>query len=282
MTGGLAGAGAALAVGYAWYHFSGAKTAVNTAKEAQSYITYAKDTLKVQFQEKTPDTNQALQTLKDASLKYASFIPGGRGYVESAFNDLETIRQKHGSEVDNIVRDAYEELRDASKKGLSLDTASETTSILSKHFERLLSLAGDAGEEILNNHPELKQKLGGSTEQLKQLADRVGPEAKKQVDETWQQIREVVQQGLTIDSAYKVQSLVQEKMEKIRKMGEEAFNQGFEQLKPMLDKASPQVRKVVEENMDALKQGNVSQGIEQVRKAISSGNTDQLQSYIQQ
>ena len=79
------------------------------------------------------------------------------------------------------------------KKGLSLETASETYNILSKHLQRLLSLAEDAAQEILNNHPQLKEKLGGSAEQLKQLGHQIGPEAKKQIDETWSEVREIVQ-----------------------------------------------------------------------------------------
>lgn len=281
LTGGLAGGGAALVITYAWYSLSGAKSAVQTAKEAQGYINSAKDSLKVQFQDKTPDTNQAIETLKQTALKYAGWVPGGKAYVDSAFRDLESVRQKHGTEVDNIVSETYEELRDVSKKGFNLDTASETYNVLSKQFERLLSLAGDASEDILNNHPELKQKVGGSADQLKQLGQRLGPEAKKEVDETWKQVREVVQGGLTIDSADKIRRMIQEKTQKLREMGEQAFNQGFEQLKPMLEK-NPQVKKLVEENMETLKQGNVGEGIEKVKNAISSGSTEQLESYFQQ
>ena len=181
VTGGLVGGTVALAVAYGWYQFSGAKSALQTAKQAKSYIDSGVDSFKVKFEEKTPDTNQAIQTLKETAQKYASFVPGGRGYVDSAFNDLESIRQKHGGEVDQIVSETYSELRDASKKGMSMETAGEIWNILTKRIEQLSSLAGDAAEDILEHHPKLKEQLGGSTEQLKQLGQRVGPEAKKQV-----------------------------------------------------------------------------------------------------
>lgn len=275
------GGTAALAVVYGWYHFSGAKTAVQTAKQAQGYVDKAIDSMKVQFKEKTPGTDDALQTLREAANKYASFIPGGRQYVDQGFKDLDSIRQKHGGEVDQIVSEAYEELRNLSSKGLSMDTAGDTVNVLSKHMQRLLSLAGDAAEDILNNHPQLKEKVGGSADQLKQLGERLGPEAKKQVDETWSQVQDIVKTGLQFDNIEKIRKLVTDKKEQLQKMGEQAFNQGFEQLKPMLEK-NPQIKKLVEENMDALKQGNISETVERVRQAITSGNAGDLEQYINQ
>ena len=281
LTGGLAGGGAALLVTYAWYHFSGTKSAVQTAKQAKKYIDSATDTMKVKLEETTPDTNQAIQTLRETANKYASFVPGGRDYVDTAFKDLETVRQKHGGEVDKIVREAYGELRDVSKKGLSLETASDTWNVLSKHIERLASLAGDAGEDILNNHPQLKEKLGGSADQLKQLGERFGPEAKKQVDETWKEINDIAQKGMQSDTVERVWKLVQDKTKKIKQLQEQAFNQGWEQIKPMLDK-NPKVKQLVEENMEMLKQGNVSEAVSKVSNAVSTGNTQDLENFMQQ
>ena len=270
-----------MGVGYAFYHFSGAKSAVQSASQAKGYFDNATDSLKVKFDEKTPDTNQAIQTLRETANKYASFIPGGRGYVDSAFNDLESIRKKHGDEVDKIVSEAYGELRDVSKKGVSMDSARDTYNVLAKHVERLFSLAGDASEDIMNNHPELKQKLGGSTDQLKQLGERLGPEAKKQVDETWKEINDILQQGMRADTVMRVWTLVQEKTQQLSKMGEQAFNQGYEQIKPMLEK-NPQVKKLVEDNMDTLKKGNMAEVVNQVKSAVSSGSTQDLEKYLQQ
>ena len=281
VAGGLAGASGAALVGYAWYHFSGTKSAVQTAQSAKGYIDQVTSSFKVKFEDKTPDTNQAIQTLRDTANKYASFIPGGRGYVDSAFDDLDAIRKKHGGEVDQIVSEAYSDLRDVSNKGLSLDAAGETWSVLSKHIERLASLAGDAAEDIMNNHPELKEKLGGSTDQLKQLGERLGPEAKKQVNETWDQVNDIVKQGLSFGSIEKIRQLITDKTKQLRKMSEEAFNQGFEQIKPMLEK-NPQAKKLVEENMDHLKQGNVSEVVKAVQSAVSSGSTQDLEKYINQ
>lgn len=283
ITGGLVGGAAAIAVAYGYYHLSGAKSAVQYAKTAKSYIDSGTSSLKVKFDEKTPDdTNQAIQTLKETAQKYASFVPGGRGYVDSAFDDLESIRKKHSNEVDQIVRDTYGELRDASKKGsMDLETAGSVWSILSKRIEQLLDLGGDAAEDILNNHPELKKKLGGSSDQLKQLGQKYGPEARKQVDETWSQINDLLKSGLSVDTANKARRLIEEKIKQIREMGEKAFDQGFDQVKPLLEK-NPQVKEFVEKNLQTLKQsGNITEAVDQVKNAISSGSTKDLEKYVQ-
>ena len=80
ITGGLVGGGVALGVTYAWYHISGARSTLQTAKQAKGYLDQATSSLKVKFDEKTPDdTNEAIKTLHDAANKYAGFVPGGKG-----------------------------------------------------------------------------------------------------------------------------------------------------------------------------------------------------------
>ena len=206
------------------------RSAVQTAQNTQSYIDSATSSLKVQFEDKTPDANTALSTLKEAAQKYASFIPGARQYVDSAFKDLESIKQKHGEEVDKVVNEAYGELRDVSKKGMNFEAATEMYSILSKHMETLFNLASDAGEDILNNHPELKEKLGGSTDQLKQLGEKYGPKARQQIDETWKQVQDIINTGLNPSNIEKIRSLVQDKMKEIRRMGEEVYKDGKQEV----------------------------------------------------
>lgn len=282
ITGGLVGGGVALGITYAWYHFSGAKTTLQTAKQAKGYLDSATSSLKVKFEEKTPDdTNEAIKTLHDAANRYAGFVPGGKGYVDAAFNDLEMIRKHHGNEVDQVVKEAYAELRDVTKKGMNLDAANEAYNVLSKHLQRLLELSRDAAQDILENHPQLKEKLGGSAEQLKQLGDRVGPEAKKEIDDAWQQVNDIVNAGLSGQAVNQARKLLQDKTEKIRQMGDKAFNQAYQQLQPMLEK-NPQIKQFVEQNLETLKQGNISETMQKVSAAVTNGNTSDLENYLQQ
>lgn len=65
LTGGLAGGAAALITVYAWYSLSGTKTAVQGAKQTKAYVDSTIDSLKVKWEENTPDTDTALKTLRD-------------------------------------------------------------------------------------------------------------------------------------------------------------------------------------------------------------------------
>ena len=71
-------------------------------------------------------------------------------------------------------------------------------------MKRILDLAGDAASNIMNNHSELKSKVGGSLDQLKQIGEQYGPEAKKQVDQTWDQIESILNNGTSVEIADKL------------------------------------------------------------------------------
>lgn len=276
IVGGLVGGGLVFAGGYAYYHFSGAKTMVNTARETKAYF----DKATKKLSEATPEPNEALQWLRQTATSYAAFIPGAKGYVNTAFDDLDAIHQKHGTEMDKIVKEAYEEIKGITKdKGMSLETAEQVWEALQKHLKRIGDLAGDAAQDILNNHPEIKAKVGGSIDQLKSMGDKYGPEAKKQVDQTWEQIQNIVKSGVSMESANKIRSLIEEKIEFIKKMGDEAWKKGLKEAKPYLDK-SPKVKELIEKNADSLKQGNVAELWQKIKDSVESGNTESIESYI--
>jgi len=273
--GGIAGAMITLAGFYGWYHFSGAKTLVKTAKQTESYFKSAQQKLK----ESTPEPNQAIDWLRQTANSYAAVIPGASAYVNTAFDDLDTIRAKHGDEVDRIVREAYNELKEVSSKGMNVQTAQQAWDVMQKHIKRIMDLAGDAAGDILNNHPDLKQKVGGNIDQLKELGDKYGPEAKKQVNETWDQIRDIMNSGISSDTANKIRKLVQEKTEQIKSLGDEAWKKGMEQAQPYLEK-NPKLKELVEQNSDALKSGNFQELYGKIKQAVESGDTKDIENYI--
>jgi hypothetical protein len=49
--------------------------------------------------------------------------PWGKSYVDSAFNDLDKIEQKHQDEVNKIVSNAYSGIMETTKSELSVVTA---------------------------------------------------------------------------------------------------------------------------------------------------------------
>ncbi|TVY88575.1 hypothetical protein LAWI1_G006277 [Lachnellula willkommii] len=277
LVGGLAGGALVFAAGYSYYHFSGAKSIVNAASATKSKF----KSLTNSVSESAPEPNEALKWLRSTATSYAAFIPGGKSYVDTAFKDLDAVQEKHGPEVEKIVAKAYGDLKEVSKNGLSMETVTKSWEVLEKAVTDLGALAGDAAEQILDNHPQIKEKVGGNIKQLKEMADSYGPEAKKEMEEMWGQIGDVIKGGVSVGSVEKIRKMVQEKVEKVKKLGDEAWKKGLEQAQPYLEK-NPEVKKIVEENADALKQGNVSQVFEKVKDAVSSGNTDELKKYVQQ
>lgn len=276
---GVAGGLATATVLYGVYHFSAAgkaSRAVNqTYKEANTKYQQAAQ----KIQQNTPSADETIDYIKNFCYSYVAWVPGGRQYVDMAFKDVETIRQNHREEADKLLNDAYKQFQDLSKSGLSMETASKATEVLADLSKKLGNLAGDAFTDVIDNHPQLKEKFGGSLDQLKQMGDQYGPEAKKQVDETWKQVRDVLAGGLTVANFDKVRQLVQEKVEQVKKLGDEAWKKGLEQAKPYLDK-NPKVKELIENNADALKSGNAKELFEKVKKAVESGDTKDIEGYV--
>ncbi|RHZ44850.1 uncharacterized protein CDV56_103101 [Aspergillus thermomutatus] len=276
LIGGIAGGAVTFAAGYTWYHFSGAKKLIQTANQTQEYYNQAKKTVA----QKTPDPDEAFGWLRDTAKSYASWIPGAKPYVDRAFDDLEEIKRKHGKEFDDIVGNAYKELREATKKGsLDMNTAVKIRDILQEHFKRLYELAGDSAGDILDNHPDIKKKVGGSLDQLKEMGNAYGPQAKEEVDRTWQQVKDIVSSGVNSKTVEKIQRLAQEKREKLQKFGDEAWQRGMEEVKPYLER-NPKAKELVEKNSDALKKGNFGELWGIIKESSSSGNLGDLEGYI--
>jgi hypothetical protein len=274
--GAVSGAAAAVAVGYIFYRTSGARDVVQATKTTKAYVNQATQKIK----ETTPEPNEALAWLRNAAQSYAAFIPGAKQYVDSAFDDLDAVREKHGDEVDNIVREAYGEMRTVLSNGdVSLVTAHKTWDVLTKHMSRIADLAGDSAQQIMDNHPQLKEKVGGNWDKLKEYGDKYGPKAKEEVDRTWKQVGDVVKTGVSPANIEKIKSIVQEKVDKLKKLGDEAWDKGMEQAKPYLDK-NPKVKELVEQNADALKGGDVQQLYNRIKKAVENGDTGDLEGYV--
>lgn len=261
--------------GYGYYYYSGAKTIVDSASSTKSQI----QQLTQKIQSQAPAPNEALKWLRSTASSYAAFIPGAKPYVDTAFDDLDKVHAKHSDEVEKIVQKAYQDLKAATKSGMTVETASKSWAIIESTIKELGELAADSATDILDNHPEIKEKFGGNLDQLKSMADNGGEAAKKELETTYNQIKDVIAGGVGVGTIAKIKSLIQEKTEKIQKLGDEAWKQGLEQAKPYFDK-NPEIKKIVEENADALKKGNVGELWENVKEAASSGNTDKLQEYV--
>lgn len=273
LTGGLVGGSAVFLLGYVWYQFSGLPYIAQTASQTKKYY----DSVTKKIQEKAPEPNEALQWLRETVTSYTRVIPGASQYVDTAFNDIDKVREKHSGEVDQIVRETYNDLKDVTKKGVSFDTVTQAWEILQHAMTRIASLSGSAAQDILDNHPYVKSQVGPQVQQLQQMRDQYGPEAQQMIDETWKQVQDILKGGLTFQTVARIQQLVQEKTEQVKKYGDQAWQKGLEQVKPMLDK-NPQLKELVENNKSSLLQGDLSQLWEKVK----SGNVDDLKSFVEQ
>ncbi len=276
---GVAGGTASALLLYGIYYLSPAgktqRTINKTAKQASDkYRAAAK-----KLEESTPTTDQAIDSIKQFAYSYLGWIPGGRAYVDAAFQDVETIRQNNGDEADAIVNDAYKQLRDVAKAGLSLEALSKLYDVIGDISMKLAGLGKDAWTDLLDNHPELKEKLGGSIDELKQLGEQCGPEAKKQVKEVWDQLQNITKDGFSAGNLDKARKLLSEKVQKIQQLRDQLWEKGLEEAKPYLEK-SPKVKELVEKNADALRRGNAKELFNKARAAIESGRLRELEKYV--
>ena len=148
-------------------------------------------------------------------------------------------------------------------------------------MKRISEPSGDAADDILNNNPILKNKLGGSIDQLKDMGDQFGPEAKKIVDKTWKQVQDILKGDVGVGTADQLRRLIQDKTQEVRKLADQAWQKGLEQAKPYLD-YSPKVRELVMQNKETLMQGNLAELWEKVRVAAKSGDTGDLKKFIRE
>ncbi|KAF5665795.1 hypothetical protein FCIRC_10377 [Fusarium circinatum] len=276
---GIAGGFVGSAIFYGIYSYTPvgrAASGINkAAKEAaQKYEAAAK-----KLQKNTPDADQAVNYIKEFAYSYVGWIPGGRAYVDAAFKDWEKVRENNKDEADKLVNDAYKQFQDLSKSDLSLETASKAYDVLADLTKKVANLAGDAIGDIIDNHPQVKEKLGSNVDQLKELGDKYGPEAKKQVDETWKQVKDIFAGGFSAASISKARKLIEEKVEQIKKLGDQAWKKGLEEAKPYLDK-NPKVKELIEKNADALKEGNTAELFKRAKSAVDSGDLGDLEKYV--
>ncbi|KAG8669529.1 hypothetical protein FPOAC2_08862 [Fusarium poae] len=276
---GIAGGFVGSALFFGIYSYTPAGRAVSSVNKVALEAQKKYDAAAKKLQEKAPDADQAVNYIKEYAYSYVGWIPGGRAYVDAAFQDWEKVRENNKDEADKLVNDAYKQFQDLSKSGLSMETASKAFDVIADLGKKVANLAGDAISDIIDNHPQVKEKLGGNVDQLKELGDKYGPEAKKQVDETWKQVKDIFAGGFSASTISKARKLIEEKIEEIKKLGDKAWKKGLEEAKPYLDK-NPKVKELIEKNADALKQGNAAELFKRAKSAVDSGDLGDLEKYV--
>ncbi|KAI0874427.1 hypothetical protein GGS24DRAFT_516655 [Hypoxylon argillaceum] len=278
----VAGAAGGLAAGialYGLYLMTPSGKVYRTINKGAKEVNRKYNEAAKQLQGQTPDVDGAIKYMKEFAYSYVAWVPGGRQYVDTVFKDVETLKENRRDEVNQIVSDTYKQFQELSKLGLSLETASKAYNILTDLAIKFGDLTGNALTDILANHPGAKDKFGGIIEQLEEMGENYGPEAKKQVDQTWKQGKEILGGGFSAANLDKVRRLVEDKIQQVKKLGDDAWNKALEGAKPYLDK-NPKVKELIEKNASALKQGNAKEVFDHVKKAVESGDTSTLEDYV--
>ncbi|RPB00767.1 hypothetical protein L873DRAFT_1804495 [Choiromyces venosus 120613-1] len=258
---GMAGGAVTLLGGYAWYHFSGTKQVVQSARKTAESVESIKNTIA----SNTPPPSNALSFIRSVSKQYVTMIPGAGSCIDSFFDEFDDISSTHSEEVSRIVSDTYGELRDTVwSDEMNEEVGRRVTEILKRRGQELKELSKDAGQQILEKNPQLKEKVQGSMSQLKKLGKQYGPEAQRIVDEAYKQAEDIVNQGLNLPNIGRISNMINEKTEQVKelgkKLGDKAWEEGSQEMDKYLDKM-PQVKQILDENKDELKALAVSGGI---------------------
>jgi phage tail protein X len=307
--GGVVGASAVAAAGYGYYRYSvslspvqvapvpecpfvpdisrpflnapqGVSTVVDQATTFKNYIKTSADALA----KNTPEPSEALENLKSFAYSYAKWVPGGRQIVDSLFKDIDTLREHHGDDVDNIVRKTYTDVQKIVKaKGVSMDGAVEAWDVLTANLAKLGEIAGGSFETLLDNHPAAKEQLAGPIEQLKSASQRYGPEAKKEVEKAYAQVKEVISsgEGLSATNIAKIKSIYDRAVEKAQQVGEQAYQKGLDQVQPQLDKV-PELKSLLNKNFnDLVKKADWQELYKKIKQAAENKDPKPVQDYVQ-
>ncbi|KAI9154691.1 hypothetical protein HJFPF1_07248 [Paramyrothecium foliicola] len=85
--------------------------------------------------------DHALDYIKEFCYSYVSWVPGGHRYLDTAFKDIEVLKQSHEEEVNHIVKDIYEELQLVSSAGFSFKNVRKTFDVFARLGEQCGELA---------------------------------------------------------------------------------------------------------------------------------------------
>ncbi|KAH8093849.1 hypothetical protein BXZ70DRAFT_948141 [Cristinia sonorae] len=266
---GVAGGTIVILGGYSYYHFSGAKTAIDTAKATRTYFQQTTQSIK----EKAPkNPNEVISFLRSMSKTYLSVIPGASAYIDTTFDTLDDLQESHGDELNKILTDTYNEVQAIvkdSETGADLDTARRLWEVLGKRVMELQELSkkagGDAFAILEKKHPQVAQTIGSSYKNLKNLAESSGPEAKKLSDETSQQLKDIFAKGFSQESLQKAQELVKSKSSQVQELAQKASQKAWDaslsSSSSYLDKL-PEIKSLLSDNASKfVSAGALSMGV---------------------
>ncbi|PSR81194.1 hypothetical protein PHLCEN_2v6529 [Hermanssonia centrifuga] len=271
---GAAGGTFVLLGGYTYYHFSGAKQAVDATKNIQVYYKQAKDTIS----EKAKNPSEALLHLRSIVKSYAGIVPGVSSYIDSSFDTIEELHEKHGEDLDQILNGAYEDIMNVVKDvkspdgGVDAATTAKLVDVLRKRLSELNDLGKKAGLDVVGKlevkYPQVASTLESSYGELKSLAERSGPEAKKFVEDSIKEVKDIVSSDTTPEALNRAKDLVQSKSKQLKEM---VWNRALEEAK-----SKPEIKELLNQYKDTFlaagaSTGSLSEVIQKVKQMTKEG-----------
>ncbi|GBE81418.1 hypothetical protein SCP_0311470 [Sparassis crispa] len=106
-------------------------------------------------------------------------------------------------------------------------------------------------QKLAEKFPQVSEKLDGGYDELKNMAEKRGPEAKKIFDDTARQVKDIFSKGFSPERLNEAKELIESKTEALRKLTEassqDAWNKAVQQADPYLDKL-PGITQLLNEN----------------------------------
>jgi predicted S18 family serine protease len=224
---GAAGGLAVLLGGFAWYHFSGTRQVVNTARDGLNKAKELKDKVKETAGDSADSAANTVNYLRSAT---ATLIPGSAPFLGKVFDQIEQISKEHGDDVKKIFEDTYKDFEKLTKEGgLDSQTASKAVDILQKRVKELQELAGDVGGDAYNKlvteNPKLKDQISEQYNKLKELTDKAKekkPEVQKLLTDTSSELAKIFKDnGVSEKTVKQAQELLKKKAEEAKKIAED-------------------------------------------------------------
>ncbi|KAG8920330.1 hypothetical protein FRC01_000817 [Tulasnella sp. 417] len=224
------GGGVVLAGGYAYYHFSGIRDVVQSAQSVHSTIKSARDAA-------LEKPNEVIQFLRITAKAYVLFIPGLSGLIDASFDLIDQLEKTHRAEVSAIVNKTYADLQEAVKDGkVDAPTGQKVFEIFKRQFAELAEVAKKAANEVLQpvleQHPELREWLGGRWTEIQQTYQSlsqtdVSQQAQRIYSDTSAQLVGLFQSGVSATSLTEAKALLDEKSQQISEL--ELYEKGEEE-----------------------------------------------------
>ena len=206
------------------------------------------------------------------------FVPGASKYVDETFEAIDHLHETHGAELDKVMQATYDDvkniLKEAKDKGMDAATAGKLMNVVSKRVAELNELGkkvgGDAFDKFEKKYPQIAETLGMSWGELKSLAERSGPEAKKFVEDAVKQVQDIMNNSKdTPDALNRAKELAQQKAQQLKEMVWEVAQKEVEsntELKDLLNK-NKEAFVAAGSNL-----GSLSEIIERVRQVSKGGD----------